>query len=54
MGRVWSVDLPNHVGQQVVIAGWLLLSARHAALDAVIRPVLPGAGPDRYSGLVVR
>src|SRR5260221_692639 len=23
MGRVWSVDLPNHVGQNVVVAGWL-------------------------------
>src|SRR5258708_21530781 len=23
MGRVWSVDLQNHVGQSVVIAGWL-------------------------------
>jgi len=36
MGRVWSVELPNHVGQKVVIAGWLLRLRRLSQVSFVI------------------
>src|SRR5437870_3379176 len=36
MGRVWSVDLPNHVGRHVVIAGWLLRLRRLSQVSFLI------------------
>jgi nondiscriminating aspartyl-tRNA synthetase len=36
MGRVWSVDLPNHIGRQVQIAGWLLRLRRLSRVSFVI------------------
>src|SRR6266849_1628875 len=36
MERVWSVDLPSHVGRKVVIAGWLLRLRRLSQVSFVI------------------
>src|SRR6266851_3740916 len=36
MQRVWSVDLPNHIGRKVVIAGWLLRLRRLSQVSFVI------------------
>src|ERR1700704_5086533 len=36
MERVWSVDLPNHVGEKVVIAGWLQRLRRLSQVSFVI------------------
>jgi nondiscriminating aspartyl-tRNA synthetase len=36
MGRVWSVDLPNHVGQNVVVAGWLQRLRRLSQISFLI------------------
>jgi nondiscriminating aspartyl-tRNA synthetase len=36
MERVWSVDLPNHIGKRVVIAGWLLRLRRLSNVSFVI------------------
>ncbi len=36
MPRVWSVDLPNHIGQKVAIAGWLLRLRRLSQVSFVI------------------
>src|SRR5260370_74425 len=36
MERVWSVDLPNHVGERVVIAGWLQRLRRLSQVSFVV------------------
>jgi nondiscriminating aspartyl-tRNA synthetase len=36
MERVWSVDLPNHVGEHIVIAGWLLRLRRLSQVTFLI------------------
>jgi len=36
MERVWSVDLPSHIGEQVIMAGWLLRLRRLSSVSFVI------------------
>jgi len=42
MRRIWSVELPRHIGERVVLAGWLLRVRRLSNLSFLILRDGPG------------